>query len=241
MLRQFVRDQCVSKGMCADYAIHDTDGHNPHAHIMLTVRPLDDRGKWLAKTQKEYLCRRGEEEQVFTAAEFRQAQLDGWEKLYKYRDENGAIGWFTPSAAALHPEWERTSKQPKATKFGRQNPICEAWNSEAQLLDWCEHWAEYVNRALEQKQCTERVTHLSHTALGLDEQPTVHEGYVARNLEKQGIIADRCELNRQIRADNKLLRELKSMLQKLTKAAEYSVSRITQASSASPETTKAET
>lgn len=77
MLRQFVRNQCVSKGMCADYAIHDTDGHNPHAHIMLTVRPLDDRGKWLAKTQKEYLCRRGEEEQGFTAAEFRQAQLYG--------------------------------------------------------------------------------------------------------------------------------------------------------------------
>lgn len=228
MLRQFVRDQCVSKGMCADYAIHDTDGHNPHAHIMLTVRPLDDKGKWQAKTQKEYLCRRGEEEQGFTAAEFRQAQLDGWEKLYKYRDENGAISWFTPSAAALHPEWERTSKQPKATKFGRQNPIYEAWNSEAQLLDWREHWAEYVNRALEQKQCTERVTHLSHTALGLDEQPTVHEGYVARNLEKQGIIAERCELNRQIRADNKLLRELKSMLQKLTKAAEYSISRIAQ-------------
>lgn len=84
MLRQFVQKQCVSKGMCADYAIHDTDGHNPHAHIMLTVRPLDDKGKWQAKTQKEYLCRRGEEEQGFTAAEFRQAQLDGWEKLYKY-------------------------------------------------------------------------------------------------------------------------------------------------------------
>ncbi|MCM1024574.1 MAG: MobA/MobL family protein [Prevotella sp.] len=27
--------------MCADAAIHDTDRHNPHAHIMLTVRPLD--------------------------------------------------------------------------------------------------------------------------------------------------------------------------------------------------------
>lgn len=37
MLRQFVQEQCVSKGMCADYAIHDTDGHNPHAHIMITA------------------------------------------------------------------------------------------------------------------------------------------------------------------------------------------------------------
>ena len=151
MLHQFVLEECVAKGMCADFAIHDTDGHNPHAHIMLTVRPLDANGKWQAKTQKEYLCRRGEEK-GFTAAEFRQAQSEGWEKLYKYRNESGVTGWFTPSEAALHPTWERTSKQPKATKFGRQNPICEAWNSEVQLLEWRERWAEYINRALEQQQ-----------------------------------------------------------------------------------------
>lgn len=40
-------------------------------------------------------------------------------------------------------------------------------------------------------------------------QPTVHEGYHARKLESMGIVSDRCELNRQIREDNKLLRELK--------------------------------
>ena len=57
----------------------------------------------------------------------------------------------------------------------------------------------------------------------------MHEGYVARNLEKQGLVADRCELNREIRADNKLLRELKAALQKLTRAAAYSVERIAQA------------
>ena len=44
--------------MCADAAIHDTDGHNPHAHILLTVRPLNDNGTWQHKTEKEYrqLC-----------------------------------------------------------------------------------------------------------------------------------------------------------------------------------------
>ena len=228
MLRQFVQEQCVEKGMCADYAIHDTDGHNPHAHIMLTVRPLDANGKWQAKTQKEYLCRRGDEEQGFTAAEFQQAKADGWEKQYKYQGESGAVGWFTLSAATVRREWERTSKQPKTTKFGRQNPTCEGWNSEAQIIGWREAWAVCVNQALEQRHCSERVSHLSHAARRLDEQPTVHEGYVARNLEKQGITADRCELNRQIKADNKLLRELKAILQNLTKAAEYSVARIAQ-------------
>ena len=83
-----------------------------------------------------------------------------------------------------------------------------------------------MNRTLEEKQQSVRVTHLSHAALGLDEQPTVHEGSQARNLELQGIKADRCELNRQIRADNKLLRELKAQLAKLSKAVENTVEHI---------------
>lgn len=38
----------------------------------------------------------------------------------------------------------------------------------------------------------------------------------ARALERKGIIADRCEINRQIKADNALLRELKAEIKKLT-------------------------
>lgn len=134
--------------------------------------------------------------------------------------------WLTPTQAAREPGWERCSKQPKAAKFGRQNPLCARWNSPEQLLDWREAWADAVNCALEEKQQSARVTHLSHAALGLDEQPTVHEGSQARSLELQGIKADRCELNRQIRADNKLLRELKAQLAKLSKVVENTVEHI---------------
>ena len=35
------------------------------------------------------------------------------------------------------------------------------------------------------------------------------------SLERKGIIADRCEINRQIKADNALLRELKAAVRKL--------------------------
>ena len=40
--------------MCVDFAIHDTNSGNPHCHIMLTMRPLDERGAWAAKSKKEY-------------------------------------------------------------------------------------------------------------------------------------------------------------------------------------------
>lgn len=60
-------------------------------------------------------------------------------------------------------------------------------------------------------------------ARGLTEQPTVHEGYHARKLESMGIVSDRCELNRQIRADNKLLRELKASVKKLMECAKNTI------------------
>lgn len=61
----------------------------------------------------------------------------------------------------------------------------------------------------------ERIDHRSNAARGLDEIPTIHEGVAAQALERKGIISDRCELNRQIRADNALLRELKAEIKKL--------------------------
>ena len=45
----------------------------------------------------------------------------------------------------------------------------------------------------------------------------------ARAMEKKGIISDRCELNRQIKADNALLRELKSAVRKLMDAVKNTV------------------
>ena len=37
MLKEFCNEQFVSKGMIADFAIHDKGDGNPHAHILLTA------------------------------------------------------------------------------------------------------------------------------------------------------------------------------------------------------------
>ena len=213
LLSEFIRAQFVSDSMCADAAIHDTDGHNPHAHILLTVRPLNKDGSWQYKTEKEYLCVRDGEERGFTAAEFQQAQKQGWEKQYQYRVGRKRV-YLPPSKAKLHG-YERVSKYPKSTKYGRQNPITARWNSEEQLIEWRAAWAEAVNRALELARKEERIDHRSHAERGLEERPTIHEGVTARKIELAGYIADRCEINRQIRADNRLIRELKATVKKL--------------------------
>ena len=214
ILKDFISKQCVNKGMCADVSIHDTDGHNPHAHILLTMRPIDDKGKWQAKTQKEYLCKRGDEERGFTAAEFKTAQADGWEKQYQYKVDKKKL-YMTPTEAEQQG-YDRVSKNPKSTRYGRQNPICAEWNSEEQVLRWRKAWEGVTNKALEQNSIDARVDCRSFKECGIDEQPTIHEGVSAHIIEQRGGVSERCEMNRQIKADNALLLEIKKQIKKLS-------------------------
>lgn len=227
LIETFVQDQFVSDGMCADAAIHDTDGHNPHAHILLTVRPLDEQGHWQYKTEKEYLCIRNGEERGFTAAEYLKAQKEGWEKQYPYKVGKKKV-YMAPSAAEAQG-LVRADKHPKSSRYGRQNPITLRWNSKEQLVQWRESWAAAANRSLEQAGREERIDHRSHTARGMEETPTIHEGAAARAMERKGIVSERCELNRQIKADNALLRQLKAELQKLAAVVAKTIPAIAEA------------
>lgn len=119
LVQQYVQKNFVSQGMCADIAIHsppktndrhqpvDKNGHptklpkemqfrNPHAHILLTVRPVDEKGKWQPKSQIEYVCIKNGEEKGMTATEFKQAKEDGWEKQYRFIS-NGKKVWLPAS------------------------------------------------------------------------------------------------------------------------------------------------
>ena len=53
VVRQYIQG-FVAQGMCADWSIHDKQDGNPHAHIMLTTRPIKANGEWGAKEKKDY-------------------------------------------------------------------------------------------------------------------------------------------------------------------------------------------
>lgn len=55
LLNEYVINNFVKSGMVADVVIHDKNNGNPHAHIMLTMRPFDENGEWGAKAKKEYI------------------------------------------------------------------------------------------------------------------------------------------------------------------------------------------
>lgn len=76
---------------------------------------------------------------------------------------------MAPSAAQAQG-YEQVSKYPKSTKYGRQNPIMERWNSDEQLVLWRAAWAVVTNRHLERTGHEERIDHRSHAERGLLER-----------------------------------------------------------------------
>ena len=60
LARHFLLEQCVSRGMVADYAIHQPDKkdggiQNPHFHVMCPIRPIEPDGKWGNKQRRDYV------------------------------------------------------------------------------------------------------------------------------------------------------------------------------------------
>lgn len=52
LVTKYVQKMFVSKGMIADVAIHRDDSNNPHVHIMLTMRKVDENGQILNKRKR---------------------------------------------------------------------------------------------------------------------------------------------------------------------------------------------
>ena len=75
--------------MCVDFAIHDTDSGNPHCHIMLTMRPLDERGAWAAKSKKEYDLDENGERIRLPSGRYKTHKVD----LTGWNDKGNALLW----------------------------------------------------------------------------------------------------------------------------------------------------
>ena len=125
LVREYVKDNFVDKGMCADFAIHDKGDGNPHAHILLTTREVSHAG--LGKKNRE-------------------------------------------------------------------------WNSTGQLKEWRENWANSCNARL--REHGKSIDHRTLKAQGIDREPTIHIGVVAKNMERKGIEHPRAKENREIIARN---------------------------------------
>ena len=55
VVREYIKKNFTDKGMIADWSLHDKLDGNPHAHILLTMRPLKPNGEWGAKRKDSYV------------------------------------------------------------------------------------------------------------------------------------------------------------------------------------------
>lgn len=172
----------VDEGMCVDVNIHWKEG-NHHAHIMATVRAINEKGQWAPKTKKVY-C----------------------------RDVYGEKIPLIDKKTGLQKVDKQNRKQWKCYKDDYTD-----WNKREKVEEWRSRWAEHCNMALEKAQSIARVDHRSYAAQGIEELPTIHEGYIARKIEANGGISERCEINREIRGHNWLIRKCLYEIQLLTK------------------------
>lgn len=89
LVREYCSSQFVSRGMCADFNIHDTGSGNPHAHILLTMRPLDEKGAWAAKSKKEYVLDENGERVKLPSGRYKTRKVD----LVDWNRQENAEQW----------------------------------------------------------------------------------------------------------------------------------------------------
>ena len=177
VLQEYIRQNITAQGYACTYAIHtDKDNSNPHAHILIANRQINEKGEWSTKSRKEYaLDEKGERIPVIDPK-------TGEQKLGK---RNERI-------------WKRVSVQ--------VNPLDKKEILEQLRESWATECNKYLSPDLQ-------IDHRSYAEQGREEEPTIHEGYAARKIEEKGGISERCELNRQIQEQNRLLQQLRAALE----------------------------
>ena len=180
LAKEVVKDYCernfVSKGMCVQYAIHDSENkqgqRNLHCHIMLTLRSLDEQGNWMPKQRKVY-----------------------------QRDENGERIPDIDKKTGQQKVDKQNRKQWKCTNIQTND-----WNSKENAKIWRKDLADTINAVNSKIGMTDKFwEYRSFKEQGLDLIPQIHLGEKASAMERAGIRTIRGDINREIIAKNAVI------------------------------------
>lgn len=211
LAEKFARENFIDKGCAALVCLHwppkhddlgralDAEGNptddiskmdfksNPHIHLVIPIRVMDENGKFEPKSQIEYICKRGNSTKAFTANEFQSAKEKGWAKQYRYLNPaTKKKVWLTQDEAMAQgfDNNNRTSKQPKTTPYGRKNPKVQYLSDSKSLEQWRGSWENLCNEKLKECGIDARIDRRSLKDQGRDDEiPTIHLGHEA-NLMK---------------------------------------------------------
>lgn len=145
---------------------------NHHAHLMLTTRKIDKNGHWAEWKERKEYAR------------------DESGNKIPLLDKNGKQKTRERQGKGVEKLWKRVSV------------LADEWSKKTEYNKWKKELAGMMNAELEKIGVSDKVDYRSYKERGIDKVPQVHEGYVARAIEKRGGKSFLCEHNREIRALN---------------------------------------
>ncbi len=186
VMRDYVRRNFVDPGMCAQFAIHDSENEktgqrNLHCHIMLTMRSIDDQGHWMSKQRKVYLT-----------------------------DENGDRIPLIDKKTGCQKLDNQNRKQWKCTTVSTND-----WSNKEKAKIWRKDLVDTINAVNEKTGMTENFwEHRSFKDQGLEIIPQIHLGEKASAMERAGIRTIRGDINREIIAKNAVINAARAAYEK---------------------------
>ena len=121
LITDFIQEHFVSKGMIADLAIHDESNEgnkNIHAHIMTTLRPINEKGQWQPKSKKEYVLDKNGEKIKLKSGNYKTRKVE----LTDWNDKGNAEKWRESFASLCNRYLEKNNLEKRVDhrSFERQ-------------------------------------------------------------------------------------------------------------------------
>jgi len=90
------------------------------------------------------------------------------------------------------------------------------WNDKVNVEKWRENFSDLCNKYLERAGAEKRVDHRSFKRQGIKQIPTIHLGASASAMERKGIRTEKGDINREIKKQNELLKNIGNEIKKIT-------------------------
>ena len=130
----------------------------------------------------------------------------------------------------IDPETGKQKIGARGRKMWQREKIdATGWDNKSKVLEWRAKWSEVVNKYLEPEQ---KIDHRSYKDQGIDRIPTIHEGFVARKIDKELQAenpmqhSELVQKNIQIREQNRLIQKMNEIRLRITEKARALYDRI---------------
>ena len=91
-----------------------------------------------------------------------------------------------------------------------------SWNDKGNVEKWREKFSDLCNEYLAKNNIEKRVDHRSFKRQGIKQIPTIHLGASASAMERKGIRTEKGDINREIKKQNELLKNIGNEIKKIT-------------------------